>query len=383
MNDTWWVNPDQLDDDQKKVVELSLKGSHLIKGPPGSGKTNLLLLRANYMDLAGMKDIVAIVFTRTLQEFLATGGARYSFSSKKLKTCRRWEQDFLLEYGIKANPPDDFDDQRTYFLEEIGKVIEKRKLKSVYDAILLDEAQDYWPEEITMFGKLAKVIFAVADPGQKIYGGPDPLDALERLPVISHELRLHYRNGPKICLVADEIAKGMGDSRKMITSCNYKDQDNPSSAELFQLPSIEKQAAKIIERLETQLKAFPDQLLGVICPRHEELDKVWDLIAASPVAKKAILQKSSHYVPFDGKKRICVCTLHSAKGLEFRTLHIAGTEFISNFSYGRNMIYTGVTRAKTSLSIYHSDPIPGYLEKAIGKALPPTDPPKLKDAFGR
>jgi superfamily I DNA and RNA helicase len=49
MNETWWLGEDQLDDDQKKIIALKLKGSHVITGPPGSGKTNLLLLRAKYI----------------------------------------------------------------------------------------------------------------------------------------------------------------------------------------------------------------------------------------------------------------------------------------------------------------------------------------------
>ena len=45
MTDTWWVKQGQLDPHQKKVFTLSISDDHLVKGPPGSGKTNLLLLR--------------------------------------------------------------------------------------------------------------------------------------------------------------------------------------------------------------------------------------------------------------------------------------------------------------------------------------------------
>ena len=38
--------------DQKKVIGLSGTGNHLVVGPPGSGKTNILLLRAKYMTLS-------------------------------------------------------------------------------------------------------------------------------------------------------------------------------------------------------------------------------------------------------------------------------------------------------------------------------------------
>ena len=49
MNETWWVDPSQLDVDQKKVIRAGADQDLLILGPPGSGKTNLLLLRDNYL----------------------------------------------------------------------------------------------------------------------------------------------------------------------------------------------------------------------------------------------------------------------------------------------------------------------------------------------
>ena len=92
MSETWWVGEDELDEDQKDVIALPLSGNHLITGPPGSGKTNLLLLRGNYMTLAGKPDIEVIVFSRTLQEFIASGAKRYAFPPDKVQTSRKWAQ---------------------------------------------------------------------------------------------------------------------------------------------------------------------------------------------------------------------------------------------------------------------------------------------------
>jgi len=36
MDDTWWVDKTELDEDQKKVLGLGLDGKHLILGPPGA-----------------------------------------------------------------------------------------------------------------------------------------------------------------------------------------------------------------------------------------------------------------------------------------------------------------------------------------------------------
>ena len=89
MDQTWWVSEEQLKGEQKAIVTLPIANSHLILGPPGSGKTNLLLLRANYLHLAGHTNLAIVVFTRTLQEFIVAGGHEYDFqllSQKCLST---------------------------------------------------------------------------------------------------------------------------------------------------------------------------------------------------------------------------------------------------------------------------------------------------------
>jgi len=79
MKGAWWVGKDDLDDDQRKIITLPPDSSFMTIGPPGSGKTNLLVLRANYLFLAGIKNIQIIVFTRALCDFIAFGGQNYDF----------------------------------------------------------------------------------------------------------------------------------------------------------------------------------------------------------------------------------------------------------------------------------------------------------------
>ena len=95
MNNTWWVKQDQLDQRQRAVIDLPLSASHLILGPPGSGKTNLLLLRASQMVLSGKPNILVVVFTRTLREFLVTGSSRYEFPADNIVTLSGWSSQFL------------------------------------------------------------------------------------------------------------------------------------------------------------------------------------------------------------------------------------------------------------------------------------------------
>ena len=207
MNGTWWVGPNDLDEDQRSIISLPPDDSILVTGPPGSGKTNLLLLRANYLYLAGQRNIVVVTFTRSLREFIAGGAARYDFPDSKIMTCRGWQYDFLRQYGRSVTPSGDFETDREAFLSAMTDLTDKLRLANIFDAILLDEAQDYTPDEIRLFTRLTERLFCVADERQKIYDGEDSIDAIKSYVGEPHVLRFHYRNGVNICRVADEIAK--------------------------------------------------------------------------------------------------------------------------------------------------------------------------------
>jgi hypothetical protein len=122
----------------------------------------------------------------------------------------------------------------------------------------------------------------------------------------------------------------------------------------------------------------------VVTPRQDEAEALWVLISQSDIGSKAVFYKDRSGKLFDSAKNIFVGTTHSAKGLEFRTLHLGACDYLGRFqSRQRYLAFTAVTRAKTSLSIYFEDAVPGFFEKAIQMLKPLPDLPKLKDVFGR
>jgi superfamily I DNA/RNA helicase len=385
MNETWWVDPKQLDEDQKGVIDLPGYGSYLVLGPPGCGKTNLLLLRATYMVRAGKPNVQVIVLTRTLQEFIASGSNNYAFLPDRVKTSQMWAIQLLNEYGITPAKHKKFDVQRKQLIAQVAELIEQEQISNIYDIIFLDEAQDYLPDEIEVFSKLAVNLFAVADNKQKIYKGISPIESIQKYADKTLNLNYHYRNGQKICRLAEEVIKKNDtiEYKFLSSTSNYDEVARPSTVELIKCTDFDEQCHQIIEKLKIQMLAYPDEMLGVVCPRHEELDLLWEYISGSELAEKAILQSGNYgYVPFDQNATICVCTVHSAKGLEFRALVVAGSDFLTRFPLSRNMVFTAITRSKTSFSVYYSKTIPGFLESAFSALSPPPAKPKLEDLFG-
>jgi superfamily I DNA and RNA helicase len=121
-------------------------------------------------------------------------------------------------------------------------------------------------------------------------------------------------------------------------------------------------------------------MIGVLFPRQKELREAALEFENSSIGSKVHIQQGE-YAPFDNDRRVILATIHGAKGLEFRAVHILGTEHLKKFKAQKNLAFTAVTRCKTSLSIYSDDALPGYLEKGIAACGKKVAEPKIEDLF--
>jgi DNA helicase IV len=382
MEASWWIDPKELDNDQKKVVALSTAESHVVVGPPGCGKTNLLLLRATYLYKKGVSNIIILSFGRVLREFLATGTTHYPFAGDKIQTYVRWGADLLRANGVEFEEAQTFVATRHKLYTALAQVAAEGKPENVHDVILIDEVQDYSAEEITLIASLADIVFAVGDKDQQISDHKGALDKLEALGAKRTTLTSHYRNGLKICRVADGIKNLIDHPDGLEATSNYDEAKFPSTVDCFGGLTLEEQVAKAIPRIQTQLLAYPGEMIGVLCPRVEDLDFVRDQLAASELSEEIHVQRAGAYSSFSPDRQVVVSTTMGAKGLEFRATHILAADNLKRFAAQRNLTYTAVTRTKTSLSVYHQSNLSGYFEKGVG-ACGSTKPgePTLDELF--
>ncbi|WP_198120341.1 ATP-binding domain-containing protein [Massilia rhizosphaerae] len=370
MSNTWWKDPSELIGEQTKILDLPVDENLLIKGPPGSGKTNLLLLRANHLFLGDKPNLYVVVFGSVLRNFIKIGGGQYKFPSNKIITHTQLFNQILNEYDVELDTNGmSLMDARKVKASALLHLAHDNELGAIYDALLLDEAQDYFPDEIRVFKAISKTLIAAADLRQKVFTVDDCSSELQKSVDNIYELNYHFRNGREICRLADGVMQGKPDHVPLITYSSYDEKAYPSRVTERRGLTIEQQAAAIADQITTQRLTYPDELIGIMCPRNEEVASILEYLKLTPLGSEITHCNSK---TFDPSRPVWLTTISSAKGLEFRAAHIAGLDMLHRTGGAqRRLAFTSITRAKTALSIYYEKSIPGYLESALRKIAPP------------
>lgn len=382
MQNSWWTKPEQMDPDQKRFVSLDAAGRHLLVGPPGCGKTNLLVMRARFIYGSGLKNVLVLTFTRSLQDFIRTGVAERKYlHADQIQTFKRWAlthcgtyaPDLMKGYDREA----DFDVQRQQVLAILKVANERVGGKNLYDAILVDEVQDLQVDEVKALMQLSERTTVAGDTRQMIYETGQTVSALEPLGFVKTELKYHYRIGSAIADVGDKALQPVDDAQRLRANCQYKEDEMQSRAELQEYADRHSQFDAMYKSIELQLRSYPGEGIGIFVPLRAMVVELREKFDGTSLAEAvAYHTEDGEAHSFQSGKLIHVLPLKSAKGTEFRAVHLYGLEELKFPQNRRELIFMGVTRAKTALAGYHTGKILASLSTAFAK---PSTPPPLAD----
>jgi superfamily I DNA/RNA helicase len=380
----WWVQREQLDTHQMALIEkLPLRESSLILGPPGSGKTNVLVRRAQFVRGQNMPNVLLLTFTRPLTEFVKTGCSdaqgREIFPRSCVTTLESWQRALYAQHDtpLPVGAPGQID--LTEWKRQLARgalgFFEQNRLPP-YDSLFVDEAQDLLDEEVDLIAQWSPVLCFVGDDRQRIYSNTNGLAEVRNAVSNLQErvLPFHYRLAPEICEVADRILRAQGGDRLAPTA--HYNGPKPASVTVERQPlSKEEQLEKAANKLKEQIRVYGDLIkqgdrLGVIVALRADRDTVFEYLENDPLlsGKSKIIRaresSDDDYDPsFDQAAPICILTVKGVKGLEFRAVHWL---FSDELRYFHNLehYYTVVTRAKTSLDISYTNELPQTLARA-------------------
>lgn len=382
----WLIEPDFSEMQRKPIILDKIQqylattrtpsGYRRIRGAAGTGKSLVLAARAAEL-LNENKKILVITYNITLMHYLQDIAVRYSKSKRKERSdivwlnfhhwCKRMceQLGYTQEYDdLWKN--DNLENFLKYSLPSlINTILDKEDDESIkYDAVLVDEGQDFLPNWWSVLRKVCKPtgeMLLVADITQDIYdtakswtdesmkgagfsGNWAELNISYRLPLLTIEIARDFANRflPKeLALLPENSQFGME-----LEPCYLKwvqvdsnNEDTICCSELFLLLTT-----GIPETLSVSDITF-------LCASKEFGLKVVEKLNNKGISvvhtyandnKESRRQKMGFYM---GDSRIKATTLHSFKGWESRALVI----FVDNDNLTPKtlaLIYTGLTRLK-------------------------------------
>lgn len=372
MNKSWWKSKDELDNDQKAFIRLPPHGKHLLVGPPGSGKTNLLLLRAQYLAGSGEKNVLIVTYSKELAAFIRSGiGGTGLIAGSQIRTYHSWACGHILEHlGQFAVPKgSDFDDSvREKVLEQVVLANQKLPTPKLYSAIFVDEAQDLTNDELAALLGLSDNVCICGDERQGIYNR-DGLKVADKIGLQTHRLTRHFRIGQEIAHVADRLMPPIDGDESLEATSNYDPKEQgKSSAKMHALATRDEQFNKMVDILKVQVDAFKGDAIGIFCGKKDSCVELRERFNGTDLASQVCVHGVDELAGFDLSIPIHVLTIHSAKGAEFRAVHLFGTEELANFPLNRRRLgFTAITRAKTALNAYRTGETNKPLENAFSE----------------
>lgn len=385
----WLVEPDaavtqrqplNLDKNQLSLVlSRTQSGYRRIKGAAGSGKSLVLASRAAEL-LKQDKDVLVVTFNITLINYLKDIAVRYPLNSKKVRSDVTWlnfhawckrvciENDRENKYYEIINGGG----SRDVFNEGLPKLVSlildgEDNCINKYDAVLVDEAQDFLPSWWNVLRKVCKPggeMLLVADETQDIYGtaGSWTDEAMSGAGFSGKwsELEVSYRMPEQALNEAVRFAAKYLPETKRIIPKSYRDKNMAllDSCYLRWVHCEEHDAAQICcdEIIGVFSKSKSDALsvsdATFLCDKKGFGHRVVEILGGYGIRcvhtfdeddRESRRQKVGFYM---GDARVKATTLHSFKGWESKALILYMGKDLRPASLA--LLYTGLTRLKTS-----------------------------------
>jgi superfamily I DNA/RNA helicase len=356
---TWLLPRSELTPEQLRVVEMSTAEHRVIAGPPGSGKTQVLVHRAAHIVDAhnvppGRYRI--FVFTNVIKEYIRSALKLLRLPEEAVSTFDHWCR-LVYEAGISRRLPRaggggtiNFDQIRTAVLRLFQ---ESASLQKQLDFVLVDEGQDLSGEVYEILRLAARHITVFADPLQKIFedGAPEVhiLGALG-IPRRNATLLAAYRNSPCVaglasCFIDDPL------QRRLYLAQRSTEQQVRELPLCFEASSIAAELDRLAEIIGRRL--ILNERIGIIVPTKRQVHGVSKGLDERGVAVQKAIHPDALSVddqPLNfGSPVPKISTYHSAKGLTFDSVlmpRLVDRSFPWVHGAARHrMLFVGISRA--------------------------------------
>ena len=370
-----------MDLQQEQVARTLGEGHRVIHGAAGSGKTMILVFRAQQLAQAVRSDqpILVLCFNRALAGRIdALLRQRGVDERVQVRTFHAWCQDLVRSYQLRLPDAADADARWRALADTVARAVDTGFVPGgQYSALLIDEAHDFEDDWLRIAARMVnpatRSLLVLYDDAQSIYQrqrrrrfsfASVGIEARGRTSI----LRLNYRNTAEVLALAMHCAQGLlapGEDGEAAALTNDDAEDatrtvQPASAGrhgalpvLLLARHAQEEAVWLADRIQAQLDS------GASADDTAVLFRTKAMMAplARELARRSLPVQSMAEPGFRRidwhRPGVKLLTLHSAKGLEFASVLVAGLQVMpmtgESLADAVRLLYVAMTRATQTL----------------------------------
>ncbi len=388
-----------MDLQQEQVARTLGEGHRVIHGAAGSGKTMILIFRAQYLATIAKPEqpILVLCFNRSLATRIEAQLRQRGVDERvQVRTFHSWCQDMVRSYQLTVPVGLQGDDYFEALAQVLQRAVDQGRVPGgQYSALLIDEAHDFEDAWLAMAARMVSPathsLLVLYDDAQSIYQKQRRNFSFASVGIQARGrtsiLRLNYRNTAEVLalavhcaqhlLLADGgVAADAGSSFGLVSPAGSAGDDqlqrvSPCSAGrrgplpvLLLARDAQEEAQWIADRLAAALAdGIPLQEMAVLCRTRQQMRPLENALRQRGLAVQSMASQA--FRQFDWQaSAVKLVTLHSAKGLEFAQVCITGLQTGplpgESLDDALRLLYVGMTRAtqRLLLSAHDGGPAP-------------------------
>lgn len=391
-----------MDLQQEQIARTLGEGHRVIHGAAGSGKTMILIYRAQYLAAAAKpgQPVLVLCFNRSLADRIADQLRQRGVDERvQVRTFHSWCADMVASYQLQVPPvPAEAGRDAKYVL--LVQTVERALATGFvpagqYTALLVDEAHDFEDAWLRLAVRLVDPqtnrLLVLYDDAQSIYQRQRRKFSLASVGIEARGrtsiLRMNYRNTAEVLALAMSCAQGVleGAAGAVGGAGGMRDDNEiplvlPASAGrrgplpvLVQARDGREEAALVAERIErAQAEGRPLHDIAVLCRTRHLMRPIQAALARRRIAVQAMNAQDFRHFAWH-QPSVKLLTMHSAKGLEFPLVFVAGLQALPMRGQPpeeeARLLYVAMTRAthELVLSAQGSSPVVERVRQALAE----------------
>lgn len=360
-----------MDLQQEQIARTLGEGHRVIHGVAGSGKTMILVFRAQQLAAAARPDqpILVLCYNRTLAQRIATLLRERGVDENVVvvRTFHAWCQDMVRAYQLDVPKDLQGDAYWQALVHAVNRAVQTGLVPGgQYLALLIDEAHDFDETWLQMAARMvnpaSNSLLVLYDDAQSIYQRQRRKFSFASVGIHAQGrtsvLKLNYRNTAEVLALAMQCAENLVAERPETEDAVQT--VHPATAGrrgplpvLIEAANPAEEAELIAERIAKAVsegKSLND--IAVLFRTRIRMDGVSQALQRKGITVQAM--QTQGVTRFDwSRPSVKLITMHSAKGLEFPLVFIAG---LDSMPWGDEpleeevrLLYVGMTRSTNEL----------------------------------